>query len=950
MAKWRRFYRVSITRRFMSMLIFTIMLILLGSILMVWGSSRLLSDYEASTREMKTKQELVSDIALHTNDIILRARGYYVYLTDFEYEQIFEQKEALEKSIAEFKQLGLTTSELEIIQAIEAFFDTYFSSTLPVAVEYAKSGNYEALRSLISADASNPVNELISYANDFEAYLRKAEQEKNTQLVRDFARQGILFILYVGLILVISLFIVRRMSVDLGGPLSNLSLAASRFARGDHAHFDYQEREDEIGRLARSLETMMITLHSKEEELVAQNEELLAQQDELQMQQEELEHALGKMSENERFLQKRNLLVQSLANTLNKQELLDSIITNLVKLTGSDKGMIILTGNGGDYSAYGLSDKAAEHFANHYGESLMARAIQKRNLYIHEREATDAERAYHLDGIKVTDTYVPVLGDNDEIIACLLLTKIGRELSDQEQEEISGLATQISLALAKLGIYEESEYQRQINHDMLNTIQEAVQLVDTNGLTLHVNRMWYEMFDLKTCVEYGGRMELADFNELLQKKVAEPQALIQFIKQVVKGEVAGVTSMNYELHEPVKRYVQIYYEPLYRGSELFGVLLVHRDITKEYEVDRMKSEFVSTVSHELRTPLASVLGFAELLLHRELKPDRQRKYISTIHQEARRLTTLINDFLDLQRMESGRQSYDMKPAKLGELVQEAMELQKVNVSSHNLIWKDEAREAIVFADRDKMLQVFTNLINNAIKYSPHGGKITIHLRTEKGRLLVTTQDEGLGIPADALPNLFNKFYRVDNSDRREIGGTGLGLAIVKEIINRHKGDISVHSVLGEGSAFTISLPLFEPQEQGGEEQSYPSPSDTGAADIMLIENDRNLAVMLREELEGNGYRVHLFTEGSTAVHAMKSISPKVVVVDLMLETEFDGWAVIEQMRSEDKLNQIPIVISSAFEEQDRAAKMGIRHFLIKPYEPHKLTVIIQTILNQEPAV
>lgn len=929
------------------MLIFTILLILLGSILMVWGSFRLLNDYEASTREMRIKHELVSDITHHTNDIILRSRGYYVYLTDYEYEQIYNQKEALEKSIKDFKGLKLTTPEQEIIQAIESFFDSYFSTTLPIAIEYAKEGKYEALRNLIPADASNPVNELFAYANDFEADLRQAEQEKNDDLVRNFATQGVLFILYVGLILVMSLFIVRRMSVDLGGPLSNLSLAASRFARGDHTHFDYQDREDEIGRLARSLETMMITLQSKEEELVAQNEELLAQQDELQMQQEELEHALGKMSENEKYLQKRNMLVQSLANTLDKQELLNSIITHLVELTGSDKGMIILSGNSGDYASYGLNEKAAEHFAVNYGESLMARAIQTREIYTHERDATESERAYHSDAMKVTDTYVPVLGDNDEIIACLLLTKIGRELSQQEYEEICGLATQISLALAKLGIYEESEYQRQINYDMLNTIQEAVQLVDKSGLTLHVNRMWYEMFDLKTCVEYGGRMELTSFNELLQEKVAEPQALIQFIRQVISGEAAGVTSMNYELLEPVKRYVQIYYEPLYRGSELFGVLLVHRDITKEYEVDRMKSEFVSTVSHELRTPLASVLGFAELLLHRELKPDRQRKYISTIHQEARRLTTLINDFLDLQRMESGRQSYDMRPAKLGELIQEAIELQKINIGSHHLEWKDDAPGATVFADRDKMLQVFTNLINNAIKYSPHGGTITIHLRTDKDRLLVTTQDEGLGIPADALPNLFNKFYRVDNSDRREIGGTGLGLAIVKEIVNRHKGDISVDSVLGEGSAFTISLPLFEPQEQGGDEQGYPSVSDTGMADIMLIENDRSLAVMLREELEGNGFRVHLFTEGSRAVHAMDTIRPKLVVIDLMLETEFDGWEVIEQMRNDEHLKQIPIVISSAFEEQDRAAKLGIRYFLIKPYEPHKLTVVIRDILHQE---
>nr|WP_232243021.1 hybrid sensor histidine kinase/response regulator [Paenibacillus sp. GSMTC-2017] len=360
----------------------------------------------------------------------------------------------------------------------------------------------------------------------------------------------------------------------------------------------------------------------------------------------------------------------------------------------------------------------------------------------------------------------------------------------------------------------------------------------------------------------------------------------------------------------------------------------------------MKSEFVSTVSHELRTPLASILGFSELLIHRELKPERQRKYMATIHQEAQRLTQLVNDFLDLQRMETGMQYYDFGPVEIMPLIDEVKELQQASTSQHTIIWNCAHERAVVHGDRDKLLQVLVNLVGNAIKYSPQGGDIRISTKQVGDKLCIDVSDDGLGIPEQAIPNLFTKFYRVDNSDRREIGGTGLGLAIVKEIVTRHQGDVNVKTELGKGSAFSIILPIHQASEARSNGISHTDQLRlSSTTEVMIVENDVSLSVMLHDELVEKGYHTSLFSDGDSALQAMKVRQPNVIVLDLKLAHDMSGWEVIERMKASDKLKDIHIIISSAFEEKERAAQLGISHFLIKPYVPYKLIEAIEDIIS-----
>jgi signal transduction histidine kinase len=221
--------------------------------------------------------------------------------------------------------------------------------------------------------------------------------------------------------------------------------------------------------------------------------------------------------------------------------------------------------------------------------------------------------------------------------------------------------------------------------------------------------------------------------------------------------------------------------------------------------EQLKSELLMTVSHELRTPLTSLRGFSELMLTRDFSPAERRQFLSIIHNEADRLTTLINNFLDLQRIEAGRETYTFTHLALPPLLQDAVTV-FTSQGAHSFQLKVPASLPLVRADGDRLRQVLANLLSNAVKFSPQGGNILVSARHEGASVVVSVTDQGIGIAKDAAEKLFTKFYRVDNRETRDIGGTGLGLALVKEIIEAHQGQVWVESEQGLGSRFFFTLP------------------------------------------------------------------------------------------------------------------------------------------------
>ncbi len=248
--------------------------------------------------------------------------------------------------------------------------------------------------------------------------------------------------------------------------------------------------------------------------------------------------------------------------------------------------------------------------------------------------------------------------------------------------------------------------------------------------------------------------------------------------------------------------------PLFDSSgQLVGLHGIYRDVTERKKIEKMKDELLSTVSHELRTPLASLRGFTELMLKRDFPPEKQRELLSVIHSESLRLSRLIDDFLDLQRIEEGHSLYTFVPVILEPLLYEVSAIFTKELRTHSLRFEIALSLPAVRADANRLRQVLTNLLSNAIKFSPRGGEIVVGAQADTDKAIVWVKDHGIGVPPEALPKLFTKFFRVDNTDTRNIGGTGLGLALVREIITAHHGDVWVESAVGKGSTFFFTLPF-----------------------------------------------------------------------------------------------------------------------------------------------
>ena len=243
-------------------------------------------------------------------------------------------------------------------------------------------------------------------------------------------------------------------------------------------------------------------------------------------------------------------------------------------------------------------------------------------------------------------------------------------------------------------------------------------------------------------------------------------------------------------------------------EHLLGQIVVLSDITSLKRLMRMRTEFVSNVSHELKTPLTAVLGYVETLLSGAIDDKKNRgQFLQKISDQAQRLNALITDVLELGRIESGMYISSLEPVGLEDVVQQAVELLKAKMESKSIVLKQEIPQgAKVVAHREGLFHVLENLLDNAVKYSPEKSEIRLAAReSEDGKVEVSVEDHGIGIPKEAQTRVFERFFRVDVSRSREAGGTGLGLSIVKHLVEKMKGEVSLSSEEGKGSTFSILL-------------------------------------------------------------------------------------------------------------------------------------------------
>ena len=357
------------------------------------------------------------------------------------------------------------------------------------------------------------------------------------------------------------------------------------------------------------------------------------------------------------------------------------------------------------------------------------------------------------------------------------------------------------------------------------------------------------------------------------------------------------------------------------------------------QMDRLKSQFLAHVSHELRTPLTGIKGMTENLvdgLAGPLTPKQEHNLRRVIHNTSR-LARMITDLLERSRIDAGKVDLALQEVDLPALTYDLMEQlgPLAQAKGHELKCLVPEPLGSVWADPDKVSQILTNLMENAIKYTPEGGTITIALESDLphwARILI--KDTGPGIPSEAIPKLFDQFYRMPQVHQNGPKGLGLGLSIVKQLVEMHGGTVSVQSEVGRGSIFQFTLPL------------RPSAGDMPVATpgtkrrILVVDDDPDIRHLLKERLSAYGYEIETATHGVHALHLLSRTTFDGMILDISMP-ELDGLAVLRQIRERSSMPIIMVTASGAKDRAVQAISIGAQDYLLKPFDVRQLREVVE---------
>jgi len=344
-------------------------------------------------------------------------------------------------------------------------------------------------------------------------------------------------------------------------------------------------------------------------------------------------------------------------------------------------------------------------------------------------------------------------------------------------------------------------------------------------------------------------------------------------------------------------------------------LLVIRDITERKEIEKMKNEFISIVSHELRTPLTSIRGALGLIASSSLGevPDKIANLVDIAYKNSMRLGNLINDILDIEKIEAGKMDFDIKPVNLAELIYQSAEANKPYAEQYNveIIVNNILPDAKINADKERIMQVLSNLISNAAKFSPEGEKIYIFVEKIKTQIRISVKDNGSGIPDSFKSLIFTKFAQRDSSDSRAKGGTGLGLSICKAIVEKMNGSIGFETEENKGTTFYFDIPQYM------ETKPYISCAvgNIHKPRVLICEDDNDVASLINVFLEQKGYQCDIAYNAEQAMNLLEKNTYNTITIDLLLPDK-DGILLLKEIRSKENLKELPVIVISVIADDN----------------------------------
>jgi len=379
------------------------------------------------------------------------------------------------------------------------------------------------------------------------------------------------------------------------------------------------------------------------------------------------------------------------------------------------------------------------------------------------------------------------------------------------------------------------------------------------------------------------------------------------------------------------------------------LIIVFRDITERKKIEQTKNEFVSTVSHELRTPLTSIKGSLGLIRSGSIAPlpDQLKPMADIAYSNSNRLVLLINDILDMEKIAAGKMDFHMTPVEVVSLVRDAIAANKGFGDEHNVtfVLTTTEKEALVQGDKDRLMQVLSNLMSNAAKFSPDGEQVNLSITSNDGIIRIAVQDKGPGIPEEFRESIFEKFSQADSTDTRKKGGTGLGLSITRAIVEQHGGTVGFETEIGRGSLFFVDLPALADQSGG----QSPETDRPGRRRILICEDEADIAAILETVLAKAGYATSTARTAAQAKQRLADGDYDAMTLDLGLPDQ-DGLSLLQELREKSRTRDLPIIVISATAKEGRqelnGSALGVIDWIEKPIDTPHLMDRIDVALKQ----
>jgi len=537
------------------------------------------------------------------------------------------------------------------------------------------------------------------------------------------------------------------------------------------------------------------------------------------------------------------------------------------------------------------------------------------------------------------------LHSNEKLAGIISLIKFDeRAYTEDDRKILNILANQTAETIARVS--QVLEGQKRVYESILSSMVDGVIMLDKNNEIIVINNAAKKMLRLpkgetNITVEYlQNKLGFYPFHHLFG----------------VEKRVPGTPMMDEILRIYDRTYHSIICPVFSSSQESIGTVIVLRDITAQKEIEEKKEEFLSVISHELRTPLTSIAGALDMV-NKEIVgklTDKQKRYIELAVDNCNRLHLIIDDILDLSKFEKGKMEMTKEIISLPGLIKSSVDRFEPLFVKKNINVQLRIEEDVppFEADANRISQVMNNLLSNAIKYTPENGNITVEIFQPKvfpSYVAVSVKDSGPGIKSEDLERIFDKFETLKYTDERTVGGTGLGLAVCRSIIEAHGGKIWAESTYGHGATFIFTLPTYAKDIPAAKAALLPEDKLKQKQPkteylILVVEDDISTSYALKALLMEKNYNVMIAENGREAINKAREFHPDLITMDLKLPDIY-GIQIIEILKHDPETQNIPILILSVVEEDEKMYQAGASFYLKKPLDPNKFIEAVNLLIK-----